>query len=88
MPFLKILSRYGQMNLKVKATGQFSIPTKIIPRCIFGANLAIPAQIHYNLCHGQAIFPRILRQNDQMTLKVKVNDTHFQYQPRVSRDVC
>ena len=24
----------------------------------------------------------------KMTLKVKVNDTHFQYQPRVSHDAC
>ena len=24
----------------------------------------------------------------KMTLKVKVNDLHFQYQPRVSRDAC
>ena len=23
-----------------------------------------------------------------MTLKVKVNDLHFQYQPRVSQDAC
>ena len=24
----------------------------------------------------------------KMTLKVKVNDLHFQYQPRVSQDAC
>ena len=24
----------------------------------------------------------------QMTLNVKVNDLHFQYQPRVSQDAC
>ena len=40
----------------------------------------ILAQIHYKLSHGQAKFPRILSQNGQMTLKVKVNDLHFQAQ--------
>ena len=28
------------------------------------------------------LFPKILSQNGQMTLKVKVNDLQFQYQPR------
>ena len=26
--------------------------------------------------------------NDGQTLKIKVNDLHFQYQPRVSQDAC
>ena len=30
----------------------------------------------------------ILRCNDQMTLKVKVNDPYFQYQPRESQGAC
>ena len=42
----------------------FSVPIKRFPRCIFGANLVIIAQIHYELLHGQAKFPRILSQND------------------------
>ena len=47
----------------------FSIPVKRIPRCIFGANLAILIQIHYKLPRKQAKFPRILRQNGQNYLK-------------------
>ena len=45
----------------------FSTPAERIPRCIFGANLVILAQIHYKLCR-QAKFPRILSQNDQNDL--------------------
>ena len=47
----------------------FSIPVKRIPRCIFGANLAILIQIHYKLPRRQAKFPRILRQNGQNYFK-------------------
>ena len=50
--------------------------------------LVILAQIHYTLLYGQTIFPRILSQNSQITLKDKVNEPHFQYQPRVSQDAC
>ena len=47
----------------------FSITAERIPRCIFGANLVIPAQIHYQLLHGEAKFPRILSQNGQNDLE-------------------
>ena len=67
---------------------QFSIPAEKIPRCIFGANLVILAQIYDELLHGQAKFPGILSQNGQMTLKVMVDDIYFQYQLRVSQDAC
>ena len=40
------------------------------------------------LSRGQAKFPRILSQMSKMTLKVKLNDIHFQYQPRVSQHAC
>ena len=43
----------------------YSIPVKIISRCIFGANLVILAQIHYKLLHRQVNYPRILSQNGQ-----------------------
>ena len=55
---------------------------------MFGANLVIVAQIFNELLHKQAKFPRILSQNGQMTLKVKINDLHFQYQLRVSQIAC
>ena len=55
---------------------------------MFGANLVILAQICDELSHGQAKFPRILSQMTKMTLKVTVNDLHFQYQPRLSQDAC
>ena len=48
-------------------------------------NLVIPAQICDELLHQQPKFPGILSRNGQMTLKVKVNDPHFQYQPRESQ---
>ena len=47
----------------------FSIPAERIPRCIFGANLVILAQIHHKLSQWQAKFPRILRQNGQNYLE-------------------
>ena len=54
---------------------------------MFGANLVILAQFCDELAHGQAEFPIILCQN-RLTLKVKVNDLNFQYQPKVSQDAC
>ena len=48
----------------------------------------ILAQIRDELSRGQAKFPRILSQMDKMTLTVKVNDPFFQYQRRISHDVC
>ena len=55
---------------------------------MFGTNLVIVAQIYDELSHGPAKFPRILSQMAKMTLKINVNDLHFQYQPRVSQDAC
>ena len=62
------LSRNGWMTLKVNDPF-FSILLKRIPRCIFGANLAILAQISDELLHGQAKFPRIIRHNGQNDLE-------------------
>ena len=38
------------------------------------------------LLRGQAEFPRIISQMAKMTLKVKVNDLHFQYRLRFLQD--
>ena len=87
--FPKILSQNDQNDLE--GHGQwppFSIPADSIQGRMFGANLVILAQICDELSHGQAKFPRILSQMTKMTLKVKLNDLHFQYQPRVSKDAC
>ena len=47
----------------------FSILPIRIPRCIFGANLVILAQICNELLHGQVEFPRIQCQNGQNDLE-------------------
>ena len=47
----------------------FSTIPKRIPRCIFGVNLVILAQICDELSHRQAKFPRILSQNGQNDLE-------------------
>ena len=49
---------------------------------MFGANLVILAQICDELSRRQAEFPTILSKMAKMTVKVKVNDHHFQYQLR------
>ena len=54
----------------------FSIPAERMPRCIFGANLVILAQIHYKLSWRQDKFPRILSQNGQDDL-----EGHWQWPP-------
>ena len=59
-----------------------------IPGCMFGANFVILAQICDELSRGQAEFTINLSEMAKMTLKVKVNDLHFLYQPRVSQDAC
>ena len=85
--FPKILSQNDQNDLE--GHGQwppFSIIAESIQGYMFGANLVILAQICDELPHGQAKFPRILSQITKMTLKVTVNDLHFQYQPRLSQD--
>ena len=62
--FLRILSQNGQNDLEGQCQWPlFSNPDKGIPRCMFGANLVIPAQICDELLRGQAKFPTILRQN-------------------------
>ena len=66
----------------------FSIPAESIPGCMFDANLMIPGQIHDKLSWHQPNFPGIWSRNGQMTLKVKTNDPHFQYQLTVSQDAC
>ena len=69
----------------------FSIPVGRIPRCIFGANLVILAQIYYKLSHGQGKIPRSrnsLGKKDKMILNVKVNDPNFRYQLTVSPEAC
>ena len=47
----------------------FSITAERNPRCKFGANLVILAQIPYKLSCGQAKFPRILSQKGQNNLE-------------------
>ena len=47
----------------------FSEAAEQIPRCIFGANLVVLAQIHYKLSWRQAKFPKILSQNVQNDLE-------------------
>ena len=63
---MQFLDSKGWPNLE--GQGQwppFSIPAEErIPRCIFGANLVILAQIYDELSHGQTKFPIILSQND------------------------
>ena len=88
--FPRTLSQNGQIDLEGQSQWPpFSIPTKSIPGCMLGANLVILAQICDELSCGQAKFPRILNQNGQNDLESKkVNDLHFQYQPRVSQDAC
>ena len=68
--FPKLLSQNGQNDLEDQGPWpSFSIPDKSIPRCMFGANLVIPAQICDKLLHGQAEFPRILSQSGQNDLE-------------------
>ena len=53
---------------------------------MFGPYLVILAQVYDELSQGQAEIPRILSQRAKMSLKVKANDLHFQYQPGVPQD--
>ena len=64
--FPRILSQNGQNDLE--CLGRWpanSIPVESILGSMFVTNLVIVAQIHHNLLHGQAKFPRILSQNCQ-----------------------
>ena len=68
--FARILSQNGQNDLE--GQGQwpiFSIRDKGITRCMFVANLVIPAQICVELLRGPAKFPIILSQNGQNELE-------------------
>ena len=63
--FPRILSQNGQNDLE--GHGQwppFSIPTESFPGCMFGANLAIPAQTCDELSCGQG---KVYRQMDRRT---------------------
>ena len=64
----------------------FSIPAARIPRCIFGANLVILAIKSY--LADKLKFLEVWVKMVKMTLKVKVNDLHFQYQMRASQNAC
>ena len=65
-----ILSQNGQNGLEGQSRWPpFSMPVENIPRCMFGANLVILAQIYDELWCGQAKFPRILSQNGQNDLE-------------------
>ena len=89
--FPRILSHIGQNDLEFEGQGQwppFLIPAESIPGCMFGATLVILAQIYDELSHGQAKFPRILKQNGQNHLKGQGQWPPFQYQLRVSHDAC
>ena len=77
--FPRIQSQNGQNDLEGQGQSPpFSTIAESVPRCMFGANLMILAQICDELSCGQAEFPRILSQMAKMTLKVKVNHLHFQ----------
>ena len=68
--FPKILSQNSQNDREGHNQWPlFSIPDKSIPRCMFGANLVIPAHICDELLHGQAEFPKILSQICQNDLE-------------------
>ena len=87
--FPRLLSHSGQKNLEDQ--GQWpplQIPPDSIPGCMFGANLVIPAHICDELSYRKLEFPGRLSQMTKITLKVKVNDPHFQYQLRLSHDAC
>ena len=58
----------------------FSISATRMSRCIFGANLVILD------CMDKLKFLELCVKMAKMTLKVKVDDIHFQYQLRVSQN--
>ena len=87
--FPRILSQNGQNDLEGPSKlPPFSTQAESIPGCMFGTNLVILTQIYDELSCGHAECPIILSQNGQNGLKVKVNDSYFQYQPRVSHYAC
>ena len=68
--FPRILSENDQNDLEGQVQWPpFSIRTKSIPGCMFGANLVILVKIFDELLCGQAEFPRILSQNGQNDLE-------------------
>ena len=77
--FLKFLV---EMAKDLEGQGQwppFSIPAKLIERCKFRANLVILAEIHSSACADMQNFLEFWVKIVKVTLKVKVNDPHFQY---------
>ena len=52
------------------------------PRCIFGANLVVLAQIHYKLLHGQAKFLKIVRMTLRSRSMTPIFNTSREY-PRM-----
>ena len=67
--FPRILRQNGQNDLEDQGQWPlFSIPTKGIPWCMFGANLVIPAQICDELSYGQSkVYGQTDRQMDGRT---------------------
>ena len=86
--FPSVLSQNWQNDLEGQHQWPlFSIPAESIPGCTFGINFVIPVETAADeLSCGQDEFPR--SQKGQMTLKVNVNNSEFQYLLRVSQDTC
>ena len=60
--------------------------SRAYPRMHVCTNLVILTPICVELSRGQAKITKILSQHCQNDLEIRVNDHHFQYQPRVSKD--
>ena len=87
--FPRILSQNSQNNLEGQVQlSSFSTPSESTLWRIFGANLMIITHISDELLHRKPNFLEFWVKMAKMTLNVKVNDLHFQYQLRVSRDAC
>ena len=85
----RILSQNGRNDFE--GQGQwpsFSIPAESIPGCMFCSNLVILAQTLMSYTTDKPNFLEFWVKMAKMTLKVTVNDLHFQYQLRVSQDAC
>ena len=89
MYFLGILTRNGQMALKVKVNYPHF---QYQPRESWDAYLVqmwwILLKSIANYCTDKPNFLEFLVQTAKMTLKVMINDLHFQYQLKVSQDAC
>ena len=89
MYFLGILTRNGQMALKVKVNYPHF---QYQPRESWDAYLVqmwwILLKSTANYCTDKPNFLEFLVQTAKMTLKVMINDLHFQYQLKVSQNAC